>query len=491
MAAPTSAQYSLTIRIELEHRPGALGEVLTAIGSAGGQLGAIDLIEADDRRTLRDITLDARDQQHWRAILRAIDGVESARVVDATDRTFRVHIGGKIEQHNKIPLKTRDDLSMAYTPGVARVCQAIAAEPDKAFQYTIKRNTVAVVSDGTAVLGLGDIGPEAAMPVMEGKAMLFKEFAGVDAFPICLATKDVDEIVETVRRLAPTFGGINLEDISAPRCFEIEERLKAELDIPVFHDDQHGTAIVVLAALLNALKLTGKRIEDLHVLVVGLGAAGVAVTKILIEAGVRDVIGCDSRGALHVERSDYVDGSMPAIKRWYAEMSNPDRRDGGPGDVIDGADLFIGLSGARVMPPDALARMGSDAMVFAMANPTPEVTPEEAAPYARIVATGRSDYPNQINNVLAFPGIFRGALDVRATQITEEMKLAAAEAIAAIIPEGELREDYIVPSVFNRDVAPAVADAVSRVAHEQGTAAERGDTIGFAAIDAERLRSGD
>jgi len=490
-AAPTSAQFSLTIRIELEHRPGALGEVLTAIGSAGGQLGAIDLIEADDRRTLRDITLDARDQEHWRAILHAIDAVPSARVVDATDRTFRVHVGGKIEQHNKIPLKTRDDLSMAYTPGVARVCQAIAAEPDKAFQYTIKRNTVAVVSDGTAVLGLGDIGPEAAMPVMEGKAMLFKEFAGVDAFPICLATKDVDEIVDTVVRLAPTFGGINLEDIAAPRCFEIEDRLKERLSIPVFHDDQHGTAIVVLAALLNALKITGKRIEDLHVLVVGLGAAGVAVTKILLEAGVRDVIGCDSRGALHTERADYLDGSMPAVKRWYAEMSNPDRRDGGPGDVVDGTDLFVGLSGARVMPPDALARMADDAMVFAMANPNPEVTPEEAAPYARIVATGRSDYPNQINNVLAFPGIFRGALDVRARTISEEMKLAAAEAIAAIIPDTELREDYIVPSVFNRDVAPAVADAVARVAHEQGTAGERGDTIGFAAIDAERLRAGD
>jgi malate dehydrogenase (oxaloacetate-decarboxylating) len=491
VAAPTSAQYSLTIRVELEHRPGALGEVLTAIGSAGGQLGAIDLIEADDRRTLRDITLDARDQEHWRAILRAVDAVQSARVVDATDRTFRVHVGGKIEQHNKIPLKSRDDLSMAYTPGVARVCQAIAAEPDKAFQYTIKRNTVAVVSDGTAVLGLGDIGPEAAMPVMEGKAMLFKEFAGVDAFPICLATKDLDEIVETVVRLAPTFGGINLEDISAPRCFEIEDRLKEALDIPVFHDDQHGTAIVVLAALLNALKIVGKRIEDLHVLVVGLGAAGVAVTKILLQAGVRDVIGCDSKGALHTERADYVDGSMPAVKRWYAEMSNPGKRDGGPGDVVDGIDLFVGLSGARVMPPDALSRMADDAMVFAMANPNPEVTPEEAAPYARIVATGRSDYPNQINNVLAFPGIFRGALDVRARAITEEMKLAAAEAIAAIIPDAELREDYIVPSVFNRDVAPAVAEAVARVAHEQGEAGERGDTIGFAAIDAERLRAGD
>src|SRR3712207_16463 len=330
-------------------------------------IGAVDLIRVEDARTVRDLTVDAADHDHWGQILDAIGGTGCARVIETTDRTFLVHLGGKIEQRNKQPLKTRDDLSMAYTPGVARVCQAIHEDRDRAFQFTIKRNTVAVVSDGTAVLGLGDIGPEAAMPVMEGKAMLFKEFAGVDAFPICLDTKDPDEIVETVRRLAPTFGGINLEDISAPRCFDIEDRLKAELDIPVFHDDQHGTAIVVLAALLNALKLTGKRIEDLRVLVVGLGAAGVAVTKILLEAGVTNVIGCDSRGALHTDRVDYHDGSMPQVKRWYAEMSNPERLTGGPADVIDGIDLFIGLSGARVMPADALSRMARDAMVFAMA----------------------------------------------------------------------------------------------------------------------------
>jgi malate dehydrogenase (oxaloacetate-decarboxylating) len=490
VSLPTQAQYSLTIRVEIAHRPGALGRVLTAIGAAGGMIGAVDLISVDADHTIRDITVDATDQAQWDAILAAI-AEAGARVLDATDRTFLLHVGGKIEQRNKVPVKTRDDLSMAYTPGVARVCEAIAQDREKAFQFTIKRNTVAVVSDGTAVLGLGDIGPEAAMPVMEGKAMLFKEFAGVDAFPICLATKDTDEIVETVRRIAPTFGGINLEDISAPRCFEIEDRLKSELDIPVFHDDQHGTAIVVLAALLNALKLTGKRIEDLRVLVVGLGAAGVAVTKILLEAGVTNIIGCDSRGALHTERVDYHDGSMPQVKRWYAEMSNPERRTGGPSDVIDGTDLFIGLSGARVMPAEALARMNQDAMVFAMANPDPEVTPEEAAPYVRIMATGRSDYPNQINNVLAFPGIFRGALDVRAHRITEEMKLAAARAIAAIIPESELREEYIVPSVFNRDVAPAVAEAVSAVARDTGAAGERGNTIGFAAIDAERIRTRD
>ena len=351
--------------------------------------------------------------------------------------------------------------------------------------------SVAIVTNGTRVLGLGDIGPLAAMPVMEGKAMLFKEFAGVDAFPICLDTKDPDEIVETVARIAPGFGGINLEDISAPRCFEIEERLKALLDIPVFHDDQHGTAIVVLAAVMNACKLTGRELADLRVLVIGLGAAGVAVSKILMEAGVHHVIGADSRGLVSTARADYEDGSMPAVKRWYAENTNPERRTGTPADAIDGMDLLIGLSGARVFPAEALERMNRDAMVFAMANPTPEVSPEEAAPYARIIATGRSDYPNQINNVLAFPGIFRGALDVRAPQITEEMKVAAARAIADAIPDAELREDYIVPSVFNRDVAPAVAEAVATAARQTGATGERGNTIGFAAIDAEQLRAPD
>ncbi len=489
MSATPSAQYSLTIRVEIAHRPGMLGRVASAIGDAGGVIGAVDLVEVADDLLLRDITVDAAGPDHWDAITGAIEDLDGAHVVDTTDRTFLMHVGGKIEQHNKAPLKTRDDLSMAYTPGVARVCQAIADDPDKAFQYTIKRNTVAVVSDGTAVLGMGDIGPAAAMPVMEGKACLFKEFAGVDAFPICLDTKDTDEIVRTVKLLAPTFGGINLEDISAPRCFEIEDRLKAELDIPVFHDDQHGTAIVVLAALLNACKLTGRDLMDLKVLVTGLGAAGVAVTKILMEAGVRHVIGADSRGVVSTERADYLDGSMNSMKRWYAEHSNPDKLTGTPADVIDGTDLFIGLSGARIFPPETLARMNKDAMVFAMANPNPEVAPEEAAPYARIIATGRSDYPNQINNVLAFPGIFRGALDVRAQQITEPMKMAAARAIAQIIPDSELREDYIVPSVFNRDVAPAVADAVAQEARATGAARADTHTIGFAALDADRLRS--
>jgi malate dehydrogenase (oxaloacetate-decarboxylating) len=489
MSITPSAQYSLTIRIEIAHRPGMLGQVASAIGKAGGIIGAVDLIEVSEDKLLRDITVDAADQEQWDAITAAIDAVEGVRVVDTTDRTFLLHVGGKIEQRNKQPLKTRDDLSMAYTPGVARVCMAIAEDRDKAFQYTIKRNTVAVVSDGTAVLGLGDIGPEAAMPVMEGKAMLFKEFAGVDAFPICLDTKDPDEIVETVRRIAPGFGGINLEDISAPRCFDIEDRLKEQLDIPVFHDDQHGTAVVVLAALLNACKLTGRDLTNLRVLVTGLGAAGVAVTKILMAAGVRHIVGADSKGLVSTERPDYVDGTMNAVKRWYAESTNPDALTGAPANALEGADLFIGLSGARIFPAEELRRMNDDAMVFAMANPTPEVSPEDAAQYARIVATGRSDYPNQINNVLCFPGIFRGALDVRARAITEEMKMAAAQAIARIIPESELREDYIVPSVFNRDVSPAVAAAVAERARQEGAAMADADTIGFAAIDAERMRA--
>jgi malate dehydrogenase (oxaloacetate-decarboxylating) len=471
MASTPSAQFSLTLRVEIVHEPGMLGQVASAIGQAGGTIGAVDLVQVEGRHTIRDITVDTADSADWPRVREAVDSLPGARVLDATDRTLQLHLGGKIEVQNKSPLKTRDDLSMAYTPGVARVCEVIRQDPDKAFQYTIKRNTVAVVTDGTAVLGLGDIGPRAAMPVMEGKAMLFKEFAGVDAFPICLDTRDPDEIVAAVQAIAPGFGGINLEDISAPRCFEIEDRLKAALDIPVFHDDQHGTAVVVLAALLNALKLTGRRIEELRILIVGTGAAGVAVTKILMAAGARYIINCDSRGALSVEREDYLDGSMPAVKRALAEAGNPERRSGSPVEVIDGSDLFIGLSGARVIPAEALGRMNPDPIVFAMANPTPEVSPEEAAPYARIMATGRSDYPNQINNVLCFPGVFRGALDVRAPQITEEMKQAAARAIADIVAEDELREDYIIPSVFNREVAPAVSSAVASEARSSGLAA--------------------
>jgi malate dehydrogenase (oxaloacetate-decarboxylating) len=396
---------------------------------------------------------------------------------------MQMHRGGKISVENKYPLKTRDDLSMAYTPGVARVCEDIHADRAKAFEYTIKNNTVAVVSDGSAVLGLGNIGPEAAMPVMEGKCMLFKEFADVDAFPICLDTHDPDQIVNSVRLMAPTFGGINLEDISAPRCFEIEQRLKDEIDIPVFHDDQHGTAVVTMAALFNALKIVDKRLEDLRVLVVGLGAAGVAVTKMMLESGVSHVIGCDRQGALSTERDDYVSGEMSDIKRWYAENSNPEKRQGGPDDVIEGCDLFIGVSGPGIIKPESLGKMADDAIVFAMANPNPEVMPEEAGPHVRIMATGRSDYPNQINNVLCFPGIFRGALDAGAPRITEEMKLAAAHGIAGVVAPEDLSEDYIIPSVFDRDVAPAVAEAVIKEARRDGIARFSEETGTFTAVE--------
>src|SRR6476661_2022935 len=463
-----SAQFSVTVRVELDARSEPLGKLTAEIAEAGGALQGVDLVPgagAEGKR-VREFTIDARNQQHWEQILRAIGSTRGARVLSYVDRTMAMHRGGKIEQHNKYPLKTRDDLSMAYTPGVARVCQDIHADRSKAFQYTIKKNTVAVVSDGSAVLGLGNIGPEAAMPVMEGKAMLFKEFAGVDAFPICLDTQDAGEIIKAVELMAPTFGGINLEDISAPRCFEIEEQLKESLDIPVFHDDQHGTAVVTMAALFNALKIVGKPIEELRVLMVGLGAAGVAVTKMMLASGVAHIVGCDRRGALSTQREDYASGEMSPIKRWYAENSNPDGLLGQPDDVIEGMDMFIGLSGPGIIKPESLGRMSDDAIVFAMANPNPEVMPEDAAPYVRIMATGRSDYPNQINNVLAFPGIFRGALDAGAPSITEEMKLAAARGIAEVVGDDDLSEDYIIPSVFNRDVAASVARAVVQEAKE-------------------------
>jgi malate dehydrogenase (oxaloacetate-decarboxylating) len=485
LAMPAQAQYSVTVRVELDARHEPLGKLTAAIVDAGGQLQGVDLVAGagGEGKRVREFTIDARDQAHWEEILRSIGSTRGAKVLTYTDRTMQMHRGGKIEQHNKFPLKSRDDLSMAYTPGVARVCEEIAADRSKAFDYTIKGNTVAVVSDGSAVLGLGDIGPEAAMPVMEGKAMLFKEFSGIDAFPICLDTNDPEEIVQTVKLMAPTFGGVNLEDISAPRCFEIEDRLKDELDIPIFHDDQHGTAVVVMAALFNALKITGKNIKDLKVLMVGLGAAGIACTKMMQAAGVADIIGCDRQGALSTERSDYASGGMSDIKRWFAEHSNPEGLDGGPADVIEGRDLFIGLSGARVMPADALGQMAPDPIVFAMANPNPEVMPEEAEPYVRVMATGRSDYPNQINNVLCFPGIFRGALDAGATDITEDMKLAAAHAIANVVGE-DLSEDYVIPSVFNRDVSPAVAEAVVETAREAGVARVDEETGTFATVEA-------
>jgi malate dehydrogenase (oxaloacetate-decarboxylating) len=469
MASP-SAQFSLTLRIEFDRRPGMLGAVAPAIGECGGSIGDIEMLELGDMKAVREMTVDAVDREHGQAIVAAIDGIDGVELIEATDRTFELHRGGKLFTGLKTGIRTRDDLSMAYTPGVARVCEAIEEDRDKAHELTIKRNTVAVVSDGTAVLGLGDIGPEAAMPVMEGKAVLFKEFADVDAFPICLDTKDPDEIVNAVKLMAPGFGGINLEDISSPRCFEIENRLIEELDIPVFHDDQHGTAIVVLAALLNACRLTDRRPEDLRVAMVGAGAAGVAVAKIIQSEGVGQILACDRDGLIHTGRSDYDDGSMNTPKTWLAENTNGDGSSGSLADALEGADVFIGLSGPGVIDPDDLQRMNSDPIVFAMANPNPEVRPEDATKYARVIATGRSDYPNQINNVLAFPGVFRGALDVRASAITEEMKVAAAHGIAAVVTDDELDEDHIVPSVFNRQVSHSVAEAVSREARQSGVA---------------------
>jgi malate dehydrogenase (oxaloacetate-decarboxylating) len=382
----------------------------------------------------------------------------------AQDPVFDLHVGGKMAIVSTVALEGRDDLSMAYTPGVARVCEAIAAEPALADDYTWVSNTVAVVTDGTAVLGLGDIGPSAAMPVMEGKAVLFKQFAGVDAVPICLDTKDTDEIVETVARLAPSFGGINLEDISAPRCFEIEERLKAQLDIPVFHDDQHGTAVVALAALENALRLTGRTHATTRVVVSGAGAAGVAVAKILLEAGITDLAVTDRRGVLHSSRGDLT----PVKKALAEQTADKTGRSGTLADVMAGADVYIGVSGGTV-PEEVVATMADDSIIFGLANPNPEVHPEVAHRHARVVATGRSDYPNQINNVLAFPGIFRGAFDVRATAITEGMKLAAAEALAALVGD-ELSEDFVVPSPFDARVAPAVSTAVAEAARAEGVA---------------------
>jgi len=374
-----------------------------------------------------------------------------------------MHVGGKIEVRSKVPLTTREDLSMAYTPGVARVCRAIADHPGDVHKFTIKANTVAIVTDGTAVLGLGDIGPAAALPVMEGKAMLFKEFAGIDAFPVCLDVKTADELIETVQRLAPVFGGINLEDVAAPRCFEVEERLKASLDIPVFHDDQHGTAVVVLAALRNALKVVGKRMEDLKVVMSGVGAAGVAITKMLMQAGVSNIIGVDRKGAVYEGRPD-----LDASKQWMAGHSNPELRRGSLHEVMPGADVFVGVSAPGLLLRDDLRVMHHDPIVFALANPVPEIMPEEAEGLVAVMATGRSDYPNQINNVLCFPGIFRGALDAGAYTITEGMKLAAAEAIAAAVPEDELSAGYIVPSVFNKRVVELVATAVAEAAVAAG-----------------------
>jgi malate dehydrogenase (oxaloacetate-decarboxylating) len=471
MTAP-SASYSMTVRFEIRNRPGMLGKVTSALSRAGADIGAIDLVQPGGDIRVRDITFNARDDKHGQTIIDAVRRIAGVRVVNVSDRTFLMHLGGKIEVRGKVPVKTRDDLSMAYTPGVARVCMAIHDDPQKAYTLTIKQNAVAVVTDGTAVLGLGDIGPKGAMPVMEGKALLFKEFAGVDAFPLCLATKDVDEIVGIVRAVSPVFGGINLEDISAPRCFEIEERLRKDLDIPVFHDDQHGTAVVVLAALINALRVVKKKMRDIRVVFSGAGASGIATARLLMAVGCKHIIGCDRSGTLYRGRKE----NMNPVKAWFAEHTNEKAVRGSLADALGGADVFIGLSGPGVVTSRDIRRMAKNPVVFAMANPTPEIMPEEVQGIVRVMATGRSDYPNQINNVLCFPGFFRGLLDVRARLVNEAMKIEAARGVASIVSAGELSEEYIIPSVFDKRVVEAVAQGVARAAAHTGVARRRRKT---------------
>jgi malate dehydrogenase (oxaloacetate-decarboxylating) len=450
-----SVSYSITVRLEVPSRGKAVSELTHAVEQVGGAVTALDVTPFGHERLRVDVTCAARDTEHAEAIvavLAAIDGVSLSKV---SDRTFLLHLGGKIETHAKVPLRNRDDLSMAYTPGVARVSLAIAAHPEDVRRLTIKRNSVAVVTDGSAVLGLGNIGPYAALPVMEGKAALFKRFAGIDAWPVCLDTQDTDEIVRTVQIIAPGFGGINLEDISAPRCFEVERRLRELLDIPVFHDDQHGTAIVVLAALTNALRVVGKKLGDVRIAMAGAGAAGTAVLRLLIASGATDVVVCDDKGAVHTGRPG-LDDSL----RWIAEHTNPTGYSGDLRGSLRGRDVFIGVSAPGILTGDDIATMNDQAIVFALANPEPEIDPDAALAHAAVVATGRSDYPNQINNVLAFPGVFRGLLDAQGRAVTDEMLIAAARALAGVVSPGELGPHYIVPSVFHPDVSSAVAAAV-------------------------------
>jgi malate dehydrogenase (oxaloacetate-decarboxylating) len=442
-----------------------MGRLTVAIGEAGGNIGGLVgfALKEDADHLDEDIIVNCRSVEHQQDVRAHLEGLEGVEVLSCEDRTFALHHGGKIEVLPLLPVGDRDDLSMAYTPGVARVCMAIHDEPELVHELTIKKNTVAIVTDGTAVLGLGDIGPEAALPVMEGKALLFKEFAGVDAFPVCLNVSSAQDIIETVERIAPVYGGINLEDIAAPVCFEVEDALRKSLDIPVFHDDQHGTAVVVLAALENALKVTGKRMEDLTVAIAGVGAAGVACAQIMAAAGVPHIIGADSKGAIHLDRTD-----LNFAKQRFAEVTNPDGRSGTLADILKGADVFLGVSGPNLLTQDDLRTMADGPIVFALANPDPEIRPEAAAGIASVIATGRSDFPNQINNVLAFPGIFRGALDAGATTVTEHMKVAAAKAIAGAVPDDELKPTKIVPSVFDKRVVDLVAAAVAEAARADG-----------------------
>ncbi|MDZ8054529.1 MAG: malic enzyme-like NAD(P)-binding protein [Aulosira sp. ZfuVER01] len=455
-----NSSFSLTLRLQIPNRVGMLASVTQAIAANGGLLGQIDLIEQTRKDSIRDITVDAASTEQAETIAQAVKALPEIQMLNVYDRTFNLHRGGKISITSRIPLKSVSDLAMAYTPGVGRICTAIAANPDEVYNLTIKKNTVAIVTDGSAVLGLGNLGPAAALPVMEGKAMLFKEFAGIDAFPICLATQDTDEIVRTVKNIAPVFGGVNLEDIAAPRCFEIEERLRRELNIPVFHDDQHGTAIVTLAALFNALKLVHKSMAEIRIVINGAGAAGVAIARLLRKAGAEKIWMCDSKGILSTSRTDLTEE-----KREFAVKAQ-----GTLAGAMQGADVFIGVSVPGVLTVEMVQSMAKDPIVFAMANPIPEIQPELVTKDVAVMATGRSDYPNQINNVLAFPGVFRGALDCQAQTITATMYLEAASAIASLVKPSDLDREHIIPSVFDERVVTAVAAAVQQAARQEGVA---------------------
>jgi len=465
----SAASYTFTFQARYLNRPGMLAQIASAVAQCGGSIGDIDVVRSSGKSIVREFSVSARDSEQALEILEKVNAVPSVSIKSSADRVFLSHRGGKIEVSNKVPIQSLQDLSVVYTPGVARVCRAIEQNRSAAYSLTTKGNAVAVVTDGSAVLGLGDLGPHAAMPVMEGKAMLFKAFGGVDAWPICLDTKDPDEIVTIVKAIAPGFGGINLEDISAPRCFDIEERLRRELDIPVFHDDQHGTAVVVLAGVLNALRVVKKDPQDLKVVVLGVGAAGVACSKILMSVGVANILGCDRSGIIYKGRPE----GMNPTKVWFADNTNHGRAKGSVADAMEGADLFLGVAGPNLITVDDIRKMNRDPIVFAMANPDPEIRPELAAGDVKVMATGRSDFPNQINNVLCFPGLFRGVLDVRAREINEPMKLAAAQAIAAAVPVNELSAEYIIPSVFHPSVFKKVAQAVARKAIETGVAERR------------------
>ena len=461
----THSSNAVTFRLRLTNQAGTLAKATSAIGRLVGNIGAVDIVQVEEGALIRDITVNTAGEEHVGKLAEKLSSISGIEFLGVTDRTFELHRGGKIHVESKVPVQSRDQLAMAYTPGVARVCLAIHEHPEQVFDFTVKSNTVAIVTDGTAVLGLGDIGPEASLPVMEGKAMLFKELAGLNAFPICLDTTDTEALVQTIKHVAPAFGGINLEDISAPRCFEIERRLKDELDIPVFHDDQHGTAVVLTAALINALKLVDRRPEDLKVVMAGVGAAGTACTYMLQDLGVQNILGCDRNGIVSTDRTD-----LNPEKRQYAEATNPNGESGSLHDALRGADVFVGLSGPGVIDEEDLKRMAPNPIVFALSNPTPEIMPEVALPHVAVMATGRSDYPNQINNVLCFPGLFKGALACRARDINEAMKMAAARAIAAAVPEHSLTADHIVPSVFDHEVVTLVAEAVQEAAVQSGVA---------------------